>query len=519
MTTLEQIYEEIKNTLSIEVSNAALVFIKDKEKLERLIESRSLKTNPTYTFSRLRNVKITPTYLFGSNIKTEVAQELTVCNAVLDSTGAWIPDESDILLSCLLTDEAVTSMIFNGAELKPSPATATMFNNSVCNYFGNDSQRKEQYLAPFLDHENQLKRSFDEVLEITNELELNKRQLTNKQKSRLNILMRSLLNLHNESGTEYDIKSIRLNLEKDSLSLKSEVLASIKGRYIKNSPLAIENTSEKPPVDSVFLQCFNVYSKKENKENVLHFLKAARTHIRSDSHFKGFEKNIDSLIQTINRLVPKDKSDPRSRGMEKSQVGQIGIILNKTSGSGGYFGCLSEPSTVFGMTFHHAYTEVDHYGNKIIEPSSRFLDIFLTQEQMREMLQMQKWVNTTISRYSTAIYTTEKFVSHNKEEQIREFTSKNKTNLLSLCKKVVPMLTEDKLSQEERLTLVNALKGITSTSDDLSQELEHFFEEAVNAEIGRVRDLTYKDIDGIISQLGIDQGSIKTLKDLTQKLI
>jgi hypothetical protein len=376
--------------------NAIKQYIRDNTVLTANI-SQFINDRDTMAFQylRLQPKHIEKQPLYGSNAPSTTALELSVCPAKQLDDGKWVPDESNIIFSALISERSLCDAIFNTARSEITPMTFTQLNGFSLKRPAPRFSVKEQYSTHFY-------KANDDALDNLN-IAIGEAKLLQNTDTKLNKTTKGKisnaveqLSRYTRADLNFDLELDGEQLDKDMHHVKTEVFSALTNKLVNiSTPLALPNPDQKG--QGLLQDFFDLFCDIESKQDVGTLLERfAPTHGTGDWRDSEVQK---SILYQANRYL-----NPHIRDLNKGgDYGKGGISLHDVSGTPRYFfGDARQVNRFFEMRIQFTAERQDTFGEIKIDDLTTFMTLQLTNYQMMELMQSSlggQWVKTTCNRF------------------------------------------------------------------------------------------------------------------------
>jgi len=387
----------IKNALAckqVSVSASALVEVKAiQEKLRAVDTERQLSkdgnNSRAFSFIQLSPVKFDKQHLFGSHVKSDCAQELTVCPAKKNSEGDWVPDTDNLYFKTLISQRELSDAMFNVSKYEGQPITFTELNGSSVDAYIPSITPEDQYdtsvKEAIEDAQTAIRTALAQAqILLDPDVRLNK---TNKEQ-----LVKALgsLSRYSSQGFDFDLELVREHLEKDVHHIKTEIISSVTG-YIQNLSKTLQLEYKTNKVESYFKSFFELYASYKKKSGLEELL---------GKYYEYCSEDEKALIQ---KQLNHHADQKQMKRFKNAQIASGMLKIGNPQGSPEYFfGDARSVNSYFQMEFSFGVDNVSDYGEVRFTSSSSLLTLQFTSYQLMELLQSSlqgHWVKTTLSRF------------------------------------------------------------------------------------------------------------------------
>ena len=341
-------------------------------------------------------------YLFGSKIKVRKFKEFQICSAKMVD-GEWKPDVDKVLAAFSITDEMMSSVVLKTGDASGFPVT-------VSNFLG---QEFAQPTTPFIESNKQYTSMIDSkdakgrdavcsLLDKCEDLLINGGRISKEDKLKLKGYLSAIMRYLNDDNN-YDLELLVEHLEKDSVSIYSDVISNI------NAALRNTSVSERPRLED------KSSKGSSDLETVLDFFLGENTSVKINE--------LISDLKTVMMIKDKEKySEGLSLGNKIHNMHSFfnssgyssnrGKLFNKTnallrmsSGSSGrskFFGNSKYVPHYVTFNLSWGYVKCDDFGSFNFSDHISMLKIAMTPVQYLELMQgvgTDLWVRTSLERY------------------------------------------------------------------------------------------------------------------------
>jgi hypothetical protein len=392
---IQQAIESHGHLLTPTEKKSVLINLNESQSLKDDISSHNKKIiDDDYisccTFIKITQKKITPQFVFGSHIKSECLNEISLCEAKISNEGEIVPDESKIILKAFVTELALSEAIFNTMKHDGEPITFTQFGKNTLDSYQPSITMAKQF--EYVSQEKKIKtlKKLDEVIHEATLLQDKDIKLNNKTKAKLLKLANDLDNLlRDELG--FDLEQVKENLEREFVHINSEIISSVLGHLKNLAQNYLENkmTSEYKSLHERFFIANNSIEIKLLNSKLLSLL-------LNDTSNQDEKDNISYHIKRLTLAHEHVR-------LENSSVNKGMINFGKTSGGSSFiFGDSRKVENLISIDFSFGYDYISDHGSMRYETINNLAKVTMTNIQFMELLQSgmtNNWTKCTSLRY------------------------------------------------------------------------------------------------------------------------
>lgn len=497
-TLIKKSLETNKNTISEIAKRDSSSYIHALDNLSDNVKdnlSKSIEGEPLFccTFIKISPVKIKPSHVFGSHIKSEFLNQISICPSKLSEDGLLVPDEDNIILKAMITESSLSDATFNTISFAGTPITYTEFNGSLLPKYKPYQTMKEHYAQDMNEKRQDIKSLIDEMIKEATLLQSKDTDLTKSSKAKLLKFAHSL-EIQLRDDINCDLEKIRESLESDFNHIKTEAISSING-YLKNiaSEQALGITdSTNTENKSIIKQFFEFYHDRNIKSSILEIISLLNQEELSVDEKSFIEKKILSLTKLTSESI-----------RNQFTINKGSIKIGKPSGSGKFmFGDSRQTSGFISFDFSFGCEPLT-YDNLVENEGKHILKIKMTNNQFMELLQSNmtnNWTKCTSQRYLLEQVPQREKLSA-KEDPISqiEITTSSLTKELKLkVERYISLCTSTSKSQKTRSMLLESIKEIEMLVDNAVSEDEDILNDASKELLELIKVDSNKKILGLI---------------------
>lgn len=405
-----------------------------------------------FTFVRLTPKHFSKRKLFGSYVPTSTAMVLEVCPAVINSDGAYVPQEDKPYFKALITEKTLSDLVFNRNCGKNEPVTFLEIG-------GVPVSPPEEIIPANKVYGGSLRKAIDSVLKSMELAESESIKLQNVElklnKSNKAQLLEALeaIQRYANRGMSFDLDMDSEKFRNDMVHIKAETIATLTSHITKMSEeLALPDlTKNEVTVFETFFELYTDYSNREGEAELLRRL--ART-------LPGDHKH-SQKVKDLNRAASCYSNEHivathRNRGLSKACLGMSQVHGNPPF----FFGDTVMNCSWYNLTISFAAERQRSSGEIRIESLVDVMHLNLTQSQMMELIQcslLGTWVKSTMDRFLGKGIPLPDVGSQHDEFQIDVPNSPDESKTLSALMNQAMELVE---SKSQSLATRNGLKEI-----------------------------------------------------------
>lgn len=394
MSLLIQKLEEALSSGELSLPQSTLTLAKrymDNRKANAVKVSKTVKDMTSAAFIKLTPVKLDNQLLFGSHVRSNYAQELSLHPAIYVD-GEWKPDVANPILKTFLSERALSDALFNNHKYSGQQCTFTELNGvKTEEYKPNFSTEQE------LNQFEQLQCS--DALEAVERLETLCVQLEDPEfrikkefkKSLLDCL--KVLERYSNHDLAFSMSLAREKLEKNFHHIRSEVLSNLTGilQDIAEPVTMIEDKTQKP-TESVIQDMFHAFNSASPEYKAMNDVMTAFAPNLTAEERKDLSRFIESSS---------------TRHIRESEVGaqtcKGSIKFANIHGSPKFlFGNAMQQNDFFSVRFGFANDSLDSFGDIRIRECQSFAEVYLTQYQLLDLIQGSlngHYIKCTLNNY------------------------------------------------------------------------------------------------------------------------
>lgn len=343
------------------------------------------------TFIRISQKKITPQLIFGSHIKSEYLNEISLCGATLADDGEIIPNENDIILKAFITELSLSEAVFNTERYDGEPITYTQFGSNRAPVYQPSIDMAQQFAHSSSLQKDKILAKLEALIEEATFLQNTAIKLNKKSKEKLLSVAKQLSSLLRDE-LSFDLEMVRENLDRQFVHINSEVISSVTG-YLKNIAKDYllehkESSSKKSLIERHYQSNYDLN------------IKAINAKLLSLALADEQEQTVkDELIKFIDNLTIKHEN----KRLQNACINKGIINFGKPSGAPSFmFGDSRPIDNYISIDFEFGYDYTSEHGEMKFDKTSQITKINMTHTQFMELLQSgmtDHWVKCTTARF------------------------------------------------------------------------------------------------------------------------
>lgn len=442
LSTIKSGLEKYRSNLSSSQINATESYISAVERYSKYAESITHDENGSLAFIKIQPVKIENQAVFGTFVNADYLNEIVVCKAKMED-GLWVPDEDNILVKCLITQNSFSSEIFNSSH-GGEPVTILQLGDEITPKYKHSFSLKEKYAHRHITNRNLAYDTLTNLMDFTSGICEEDYVLNKSKKSEISKFASSLQRIISLSF-EFESELVREQLDKDFFDINGQILSSLSG-HISNNAKRLSLPEEKS-CRGPFEDFYDVFN---NQEDFLEMSELLSIILEKEGLEKSLAKSIKSRLSSLENTLNQNRKTALNKGM---------FSIRKPSGSPSFlFGESRYVTNYVSLKFAFGYDQMTEHDGIQQSGSTVIMDLNMSTFQATEFLQSATsgfWTKCTISRFmNRGVKSPEYDIEHD------EFAVKN------------PVSTPDSVSLavEAIESLKDKLKG-TSSSKKLRAEI------------------------------------------------
>ena len=366
-------------------------FIEQLDENDRLRSSFCTRnTQPSFAFSRLRNVIIEPTKLFGKDFVTERAIEYSVYSAKLNSEGEWVEDEDGLILRGLLSESDLTEMIFGRNTGDFVPIKYTYLTGKTPDKIEGELSSEDVLGVHFQKAKNKAVQSIAAIIEESSKFQSSEVKLSKRNKDPI-LESLHILEAFFSVSDSFALTQDSEFLDKQMLSVKAEVFFTIKDKLLGNA-LKLEDLKKEEKAVGLFEQQFNTHIDLVGKEAASELMNRY-SEVLIEHGDREKRKDLKRYSNWLNSEFNKELS-----GTSHLSKGCVGLSeVHSTTVK--LFGDPRNHNDFFELRFYFAGELISHNSSIKFTDLGQMIEMNYSKTQLMELLQSpfsQKSVRCTI---------------------------------------------------------------------------------------------------------------------------
>lgn len=338
-------------------------------------------------FIKITPVKVEPQYVFGTLIKSNFLNEISICSAKFEN-NEWLPDESNVLFKALMTQHALADASFNTGRHGGSPITYVEFAGENIEQYSPNITMETKYDYRRIKDTQELNKLNSELKNLLAVIQNDETKLTKDIKRSLVDKLTMISRISNPS-MDFEMTLVREQLDKDFEHINAQMISSLSG-YLQNmaETLKIEH-AEKTRATNPFQTYFDTRHNLDRYTGVIKLLQGLKGIAANEEDKKELSSSLNSF--TNQSVLKHDKQCAITQGL---------LSITRPSGSPRFmFGDARSHQHFISLHFAFGFDEVSEYGEHRVADSCNMLQIDMSTCQFMEMLQAgmsESWTKCTL---------------------------------------------------------------------------------------------------------------------------
>ena len=366
------------------------------------VSARVRRPQAGFAFLRLKPVSFAPQVLYGQNVSSDTALELSACSAIRSEAGKWVPNEDDILFKSLITERGVSDLAFNTQTCAIQATQLIELNGMPIEKPTPRYTHSEQYGRHFYEEIEKARQALAAAQHEASRLQDTGVKLNKVEKEAL-AQAQSQLERYARSGLSFCIGIDSEQAEKDIHHLKMEVISSVTSHIVKVAEqLKLEDTSGLSTIESTIAKVFNSRIRDVvGLTDVATLIERYAPHYTNGNGKNSYRDSEDrkSILHSANRYRNKHVRDLYNA----CELGKGGLSMSRPSTTQmTLFGDARPVQHFFNLSVSFSGEQARHFGEVTIRDAIEFMEFYMTDYQMMELMRGSlsgEWVHATLARY------------------------------------------------------------------------------------------------------------------------
>lgn len=422
-------------------------------------------------------------FLFGSKMKIRKYKEFQMLAAKFVD-GEWVPDNDKMIVTFAITDEMLSSAMIDATASNGYPVTISgILGGSVEQPDSVFVDTKEQYTATLIEKKRYLKEACEVLVSAVSEIQDPKTRISKEYKSRiLDSLKMFRKNLSDD--VDFDLSCLIEAMEKDSVSIYSDVLANINAilKGVSEDELLLLDNNQGSSVTSYVHDIADYFLGDVVYELVVDFVNDVRkvVAVKPKEKFSEGLSIGNKIDEMFNFYKHSGSRSNRGRKFESCN----GLLRMSSSGCGrsNFFGDSKDLSRFVSFDVSWGHVADLSYGDIRYSEHISMLKFSMTPVQYLQLIQGSgtgMWVKTTLNRFSGYGTDTSQFehVEHDKLRVPKLQEPDVSKKVAAIIDEISELLATNSQSKDKRIKLLELSKKLIVAVDMLESEREDIFYE------------------------------------------
>lgn len=355
-----------------------------------------------FAFLRLKPVSFAPQVLYGQNVSSDTALELSACSALKNAEGKWVPNENDILFKSLITERGVSDLAFNTQTCDIQPTQFIELNGMPVAKPEPRYTHSEQFGRHFYEEIGKARKALAIAQKEASRLQDSGVKLNKTEKEAI-AGAQAQLERYARNGLAFCLEIDSEQAEKDVHHLKMEVLSSVTSHITKVAEqLTLKDTSGLSQIESTIEKVFNTRIRDRSKLiDVATLIERYAPHYKGGAGCSGHRESEarKDIAHRANRYRNKHVLDL----YDACELGKGGLKMSRPSTTQmTLFGDARAVQHFFNLSVSFSAEQARHFGEVKTSAAIDFLEFYMTDYQMMELMRGSlagDWVHATLARY------------------------------------------------------------------------------------------------------------------------